>query len=95
MVTVMHEKSSQQFVAVVEGKTAYLDYDILNNGTLLDYHHTFVPPELRGRNIAQDIVKFALEYAKQNHLHIKPSCPYVERYIEKHPEYQSLIAGGA
>lgn len=91
-ITVTHQKESRQFIAVIEGKTAHLDYDILDNGHTLDYHHTFVPPELRGRNIAQELAKFALEYAKQHQLNIKPTCSFVERYIEKHPEYQSLIA---
>lgn len=92
MNTIVHHQTSHQFITEVEGKIAHLDYTPSIDGKVLDYHHTFVPLELRGRHIAQDIVKFALEYAKANHFKIIPTCSFVERYIEQHPEYQSLVA---
>jgi hypothetical protein len=89
---VNHSKDTHQFVVIVEGKVATLDYSVSADGKILDYYSTFVPKELRGRNIGQDIVKYALEYAKDNQLKIKPTCPFVKRMIDEHPEYQSIIS---
>ncbi|HUX80325.1 MAG TPA: GNAT family N-acetyltransferase [Alphaproteobacteria bacterium] len=86
-----HDEKNKQFVAIVEGKAATLKYSISPDGKTLDYYSTFVPPELRGRHIGQDIVKFALDFAKENGYQVIPSCPFVKTYIDRHSEYQGNI----
>jgi uncharacterized protein len=86
-----HDEKNKQFVASVEGKTAHLKYSVLPDGKTLDYYSTFVPPELRGRHIGQDIVKFALDFAKENDYTIIPSCPFVKAFIDAHSEYNQLV----
>lgn len=89
---ITHNEADKQFSAVLDGKTSVLRYNVTDDGKTLDYYSTFVPPELRGRNIGQDIVLFALEYAKLNHFKIIPSCPFVNKVLERHSEYSSLRA---
>ncbi|MCY1382812.1 GCN5-related N-acetyl-transferase [compost metagenome] len=50
--------------------------------------HTIVPPELEGKGIASTLAKYVLEYAKDNTLKVKPYCPFINAYIDRHPEYQ-------
>ncbi len=88
--SIKHDKENQQFTATVEGKTAVLKYSSPDENTL-DYYHTFVPPDLRGRHIGQDLVKFALDFALENNYTIIPSCPFVEQFIKRHPEYKKII----
>jgi len=88
---IQHQPTQKEFVAEINGKKAVLQYEILSNGKELDYYHTFVPPEFRGQKIGEKIVKFALDYAKQNHYQVIPSCPFVQIYIDRHPEYQTII----
>jgi predicted GNAT family acetyltransferase len=90
--TIEHDTKEKQFFAVIQGKIAKLNYSSSSNGNILDYYKTFVPPELRGHQIGEKIVQFALEYAKEHHLKIIPSCPFVKRIIERHPEFEALIA---
>ena len=52
---------------------------------------TEVPIELKGKGIAVMLVVFALNYAKENHLKILVYCPYIKSYIEKNPEWKSLL----
>ena len=60
------------------------------------YLHTIVPPELGGRGVGSALVKYILDYAAQNHLKVRPDCPFVKAYIDKHPEYQAnSLAHGA
>lgn len=87
-----HRTDSHEFVTIVDGKESVMRYKIVSSDAkTLDYYHTFVPPELRGHHIAEEIVKFALNYAKVNHIKVIPSCPFVSRYIDSHPEYQALV----
>lgn len=89
--SIQHQPQQQQFVTVISGKTAYLKYNLSSDGKTLDYYSTFVPTELRGHNIGREIVKFALDFAQQNNYQVVPSCPFVKQYIERYPEYKSLI----
>lgn len=89
---VQHDKDIKRFFVVIDGKTSLLDYTSTPDSKTLDYFHTFVPPELRGQHIAEKIVKFALEYARENNYKIIPTCSFVRRYINHHPEYEKLIA---
>jgi predicted GNAT family acetyltransferase len=54
--------------------------------------HTFVPGELRGRGLAEQLVRAALEHARAEKLRVVPACSYVAKYIERHPEYRALLA---
>lgn len=55
------------------------------------FTHTEVPEALEGKGIASRLAKFALEYAREHNLHIAPLCPFVKTYVERHPEYKTMI----
>jgi uncharacterized protein len=88
---IRHEPAMQRFVARLSGTEAVLEYRVTDSGTL-DYHHTFVPQALRGGGVASQLTAFALSYARDNGLKIRPTCPFTARYIERHPEYAALVA---
>jgi predicted GNAT family acetyltransferase len=86
-----HDEEINQFFSKIDGKISYLKYTLLPDKKTLNLRMTYVPPELRGQQIAGKIVKFALEYAKENNYKIIPSCSYVEAYIKGHPEYKNIV----
>jgi predicted GNAT family acetyltransferase len=86
-----HHKDKHQFTTQVDGKVATLNYFVSSDGKTLEYYSTFVPPELRGRHIGQDIVKFALDFAKEHDYKVDPTCPFVSQYIERHPKYKEIL----
>jgi predicted GNAT family acetyltransferase len=88
---IRHEPDAGRFVARVSGAEAVLAYRRLD-ATTLDYYHTFVPPALRGRGIASELTDHALRYAMQHRLRIVPSCPFVARHLDRHPELRSVLA---
>jgi len=55
--------------------------------------HTEIDPELRGDNLGEDLVKAAVEYARENNLKIKPVCPFAKKVIDETAEYQEVLAG--
>lgn len=90
-VEIRHEAESQRFVAEVDGAEAVVEYGRPDDGTI-DLFRTYTPEALRGRGLAGRIVEAALEYARTEGLVVVPTCPYVARFIEKHDEYQGLVA---
>lgn len=86
-----NDNNAQQFTATVGDQTAILKYAIYANGKTLDYLHTFVPEELRGKGIGAKLVQYSLNYAKDHQLKVIPSCAFVKSFIAKHQEYQSIV----
>ncbi|WP_350583141.1 GNAT family N-acetyltransferase, partial [Pseudomonas sp. HY2-MNA-CIBAN-0224] len=81
----------QRFEIDVDGHIAFEDYEFFTTSQGekgIDYKHTEVPEALGGRGIAGYLVKTILDDAAAKHLRVKPTCPYVKAYIDKHPEYQ-------
>jgi len=78
-----HDRAGHQFEVVLNGQRAYLAYVDLGKQTL-DIYRTYVPDALRGRGIAAELTRHALEFARREGYSVIPSCSYVERYIEQH-----------
>ena len=78
---ITHDIKHQMFVVTVDEHKCMLKYYKKPNNTL-DFYSTYVPPELRGKKIAAELVEYGLNYAKDNNFTVIPSCPYVKRYIE-------------
>jgi predicted GNAT family acetyltransferase len=91
MRNIRHDSSAHRFTTDVAGSTAYITYREIA-GRVLVLDHTFVPPSARGGGIASQLTAHALEYARAGGYQVVPSCPYVARYIERHPEYRDLVA---
>ena len=89
-IDVKHLPERHMFYANVEGKESMMQYRILDEKTW-DYAHTFVPGALRGKGIASTIIKFALDYAREHGLKVRPSCPKVQSYLETHHEYDDIL----
>jgi predicted GNAT family acetyltransferase len=88
---VQHDVENSRFVADVEGRECVLDYE-RRNEKILDYKHTFTPEPLRGRGIASDVVRYALSWARRNGQRVVASCPFVQSYVDEHPEVEDVVA---
>lgn len=77
--TIRHDEKQQRFSVATEHGEAVVDYR--REASKVDFTHTFVPPEGRGKGIAEALVKHALDWAEKNQLSVQASCWYVARYI--------------
>lgn len=88
------DEAKHRFNLEVDGHVAYEVFERFPGG--IAYLHTIVPKELEGRGVGSALVKYILDYAAENKLKVRPDCPFVKAYIDRHPEYQAnSLAHGA
>lgn len=85
----LHNPLMHRFELTLEGKLALLEYSQRDEHTLV-LTHTFVPPELRGKNIAAILTAFALEYARKERKKVVPQCSYAAVYMDRNSQYADL-----
>ena len=67
---------------------AELLYNIERAKGIMSIYHTFVPDEDRGKGIAEVLALASFEYAIKEGLKVRPDCPYINHFLEKHKELQ-------
>jgi hypothetical protein len=75
---------------MIDGLLAHADY--VREGDQMVCTHTFVPPELRGRGLAEHLVRAALAEARQRGWRVVPACSYVATFMERHREFADLLS---
>lgn len=90
LIHVHHNSAEHRFEASVDGKLCVADYE-LRDGEIV-FTHTYVPVDLRGRGIAEKLVRAALEFARDQQLRVLPACSYVALFIQRHREYAELVS---
>lgn len=86
---IKHIPSTNRFEINEDGETAYIRYRPFEGG--LDLVSTYVPHAIEGRGIAATLTRHVFEYARENGLKVKPTCPYIDLYAKRHPEYSEII----
>lgn len=83
--------SQHRFEWMEAGERAILTYTH-NRGSIRVYlNHTEVPDLIRGRGVAEKLVKAAFEDIRINGLMVVPICPYVIAFLKEHPKYLDLL----
>jgi predicted GNAT family acetyltransferase len=54
--------------------------------------HTGVRDEYEGQGLAAKLAVHVLDEARAEGLEVVAQCPYIRGYIQRHPEYQDLLA---
>lgn len=78
------------------GGSAHLNYIVREKDgspgvVAYDLVHTFVSPELRGKGVAGQLVRFAVQHARQSGHKIIPTCSYVDTYMKRHKEDNDVL----
>ena len=61
---------------------------------LIAFVHTEIDERLQGQGLADRLIRFALEDARERHLAVLPFCPFVKAFIERHREFEPLVPEG-
>ena len=82
--------AAHRFELDAEGHVAFSEYK--RAGGVVEILHTEVPPELGGKGVGSRLVRGLLDLVRAEGSKVRPRCPFVRGYIEKHAEYQDLVA---
>jgi predicted GNAT family acetyltransferase len=89
-IEVKHNAAGHTYEAFVDGHRSVCDYELVDGKMV--FTHTFVPPELRGRGIAEQLVRAALADARKSGQKVVPACSYVALFLQRNKEYADLLA---
>jgi predicted GNAT family acetyltransferase len=92
MPTVIDNTSAHRLEIQDGDAIAFLTYRTKGDAT--EYVHSETPPESQGKGYASALAKFGLERDKAAGRKVIPTCPFVKTYIDRHPEYASLVQVG-
>jgi predicted GNAT family acetyltransferase len=73
---------------VIAGFTEYDDRDGVRVFT-----HTEVDDAYEGHGVGAALVRGALDDVRARGMAVRTTCPFVEGYLDEHPEYADLRAG--
>lgn len=59
------------------------------------FFHTEVEDRFEGQGIGSQLVEGVMDHLRANHLRIVPPCPFIRRWMRRHPETHELLADGA
>jgi hypothetical protein len=58
---------------------------------LIAFTHTEVDARLEGQGAGSRLARGALDDARRRELAVLPFCPFINGWIERHPEYTDLV----
>ena len=79
----------QRFEIRSDGDMAFLSYRPKDGAIALI--HTEVPEALEGRGIGTTLAAGAFAYARSRQLRVEVICPFVARWLERHPEQRDIV----
>ena len=88
MAEVRDNTAQSRFELDVEGGLAFANYRLTPQAVIIT--HTETPPALRGRGIASELVKGALELIRADKRKVVAGCSFVADYLHRHPEYTDI-----
>ena len=89
-VDIHHNAAGSRFELRVQGQLCIAQYRLVDGVMWLT--HTETPPTLRGRGLAEHVVRAALDHARKHGFKVRPACSYVRTYLRRHPDTHDLVA---
>lgn len=97
-ITVRHNAERDRFEILdagrVIGKAAYKDYDG-GASPLRIFYHTVINEEYGGQGLAGQLAAVALDSTVEAGARIVPVCPFIKKFVAKHPEYSGSVVAVA
>lgn len=89
-VQVRDRTSASRYEAVMDGETVgILQY--ARHRDRIDLVHTVTDPAKRGTGAASALVRTAFAEARRDGLSVDPVCPFVESWVNRHPEEADIV----
>ncbi|MFD1258909.1 GNAT family N-acetyltransferase [Mucilaginibacter terrae] len=80
------------FYIVNEGKRMGDMRYMISDSNKMDIYHIEVDPQIEGQNWGSQLIEAAVNYAREKHLKIIPSCTFAKTVFTRHKEYHDVLA---
>ena len=92
-VTTQHNEAERRYEAYVGGALAgFAEYRREGEDRIV-FTHTEVDDAFEGHGVGSVLVREALDDVRRDgDRSVVPLCPFVKEWIERHPEYEDLVA---
>jgi predicted GNAT family acetyltransferase len=90
MTQVLDNSERRRFELEEQGLVAFADYRV--HGERVVIPHVEAPLALRGTGAAGRLMTGVLELIRERGQKVTPVCPYAVAFIQRHPEFQDLVA---
>lgn len=84
------EDKGRFYVYVDDKEAGYIQYKIKPNKNLIA-NGTLVYDEFRDQHLGTPLFNTLIDFAKKQGVKIFPTCPYVIKMFERHPELHDLL----
>jgi uncharacterized protein len=92
---ISHDETQKRFFCIIDGQECVVDYEFKQSDPkTMDIYRTFVPPDLRGKGIAEKLLAAVTEYALAKEFVVYPSCSYAVLYYQRHKKHAVVLAKG-
>ncbi|HZJ56335.1 MAG TPA: GNAT family N-acetyltransferase [Myxococcaceae bacterium] len=88
---IQHDPNRRRFFTEVSGGTAELAYRPIADHTI-ELVHTEVPDAAAGQGIGGKLARAAFGWARQTGTKLVVTCPFVQKWLERHPDEQDLVS---
>ena len=91
----VHVPEAERYEIHVDGRVAGFTEAHPRGDDLVLMPHTEVDDAYEGHGLASTLVAGALDDIRRRGLRIVVTCPYIRRFLRKHPEFRDLVAEAA
>jgi len=90
---IINNEAQTRYEVVQNGDLAgFAEYKL--DGDQVVFTHTEVDPAFEGQGLGSALAKGALDDVRATGRTAIPLCPFIKRYIDRHPAYQDLLSHG-
>ena len=93
-IAVVNNEAGRRYEAWLGEVLAGISQYTLDDG-IITFTHTQVADAFEGKGVASILIRAALDDVRAGATRtVRPLCPFVRGYIERHPDYQDLLYAG-
>ena len=93
MSTAVTDNASElQYEIAVDGELAgVIRYTRDDDGGVITLVHTEDEPQFEGHGVGSTLIQGALDDIRAHGRRVRPVCPFVLAFLERHAEYEDLV----
>jgi predicted GNAT family acetyltransferase len=83
-----------RFEIIADGEAAGFSAYRLRGDDAITFTHTQIEPKFAGKGLGSQLARGALDQTRARGQRVYAQCPFIAGFIDRHAEYQDLLATG-